>query len=93
VIWRNLIHCLRQDGRFEELGVQQNPPLIEGDLLCFRIGRGVAHHLGVVTSSSGEFIHCLRGHGVIRSTLADTTYARVLTHIFRILWASALPTT
>jgi cell wall-associated NlpC family hydrolase len=67
-------------------------PLQEGDLLAFRIGQGVAHHLGLVTSPAGQFVHCLRGHGVIESTLQDPTYRKVLTNHFRPKWASARPT-
>jgi cell wall-associated NlpC family hydrolase len=89
----HLAKWLREDGRFQELAIEPLPDLLEVDLLCFRIGRGVAHHLGLVTAPTGSFIHCLRGHGVIRSTLADPTYRRVLTHIFRPQWALELPTT
>jgi len=62
------------------------------DLLCFRFGHGVAHHLGLVTSQAGDFVHCLRGHGVIKSTLKDPTYRNLLTHHFRPKWASVPPT-
>jgi hypothetical protein len=91
-----LVHWLREDGRFEEWPVDPPPkallPLLEGDLLCFRIGRGVAHHLGLVTSPAGDFVHCLRGHGVIQSTIIDPTYRKVLTNHFRPRWASVPPT-
>jgi hypothetical protein len=54
------------------------------DLLCFRFGHGVAHHLGLVTSPAGDFVHCLRGHGVIQSTIDDPTYRNLLTHHFQL---------
>ncbi|MCC7376783.1 MAG: hypothetical protein IT581_19140 [Verrucomicrobiales bacterium] len=91
-----LVIWLRQDGRFEEWPVDEPPdplsPLLEGDLLCFRFGHGVAHHLGLATSPAGDFVHCLRGHGVIQSTLKDPTYRNLLTHHFRPKWASVPPT-
>ncbi len=91
-----LVTWLRQDGRFEEWPVDEPPdplsPLLEGDLLCFRFGHGVAHHLGLVTSPVGDFVHCLRGHGVIESTIDDPTYRNLLTHHFRPRWASVPPT-
>ncbi len=87
---------LRQDGRFEEWPVDEAPdpltPLLEGDVLCFRFGHGVAHHVGLVTSPAGDFVHCLRRHGVIQSTLQDPTYRNLLTNHFRPKWASAPPT-
>lgn len=91
-----LARWLREDGRFEEWSVEDPPgalsPIQEGDLLAFRIGSGVAHHLGLATSPGGNFVHCLRGHGVIESTLQDPTYRNRLTHHFRPKWASAHPT-
>ena len=91
-----LVIWLRQDGRFEEWPVDPPPaplsPLVEGDLLAFRIGHGVAHHLGLVTTPAGDFVHCLRGHGVIQSTLKDPTYRNLLTNHFRPRWASVPPT-
>jgi len=92
-----LVAWLRKDGRFDEWPVSAPPaplePLIEGDLVAFRIGHGVAHHVGLVVSPHGGFVHCLRGHGVIESTLQDPTYRRLFTHHFRPRWPSALPTT
>ena len=91
-----LVIWLRQDGRFEEWPVDEPPdplsPLLEGDILCFLIGHGVAHHVGLVVSPAGDFVHCLRGHGVIQSTLKDPTYRNLLTNHFRPRWASVPPT-
>ena len=91
-----LVRWLREDGRFEEWPVDEPPaplsPLIEGDLVAFRFGHGVAHHLGLVTAPAGDFVHCLGGHGVIQSTLKDPTYRNLLTNHFRPRWASVPPT-
>jgi len=61
------------------------PPLLPGDLLGFKVGRCV-HHLGLVLQGN-NFIHVWRQTGVIRSTLADSTYASRLVRIWRPLLA------
>ena len=66
-------------GRFSEVLDSQAAP---GDLIGFKLG-GCLHHLGVVLTSSGLFIHCLRGPGVMFSELRDATYLRRIEKIWR----------
>ena len=86
-----LVEWLRGDPRFQERLL--NFQVLDcGDLLCFQIGAGVAHHLGLVLDVSGRFIHCIRHHNTLVSEVRDPTYRSRLTNIFRPRWASA-PTT
>ncbi len=66
-------------GRFEEVLDSSAAP---GDLIGFKLG-GCIHHLGVVLTSSGAFIHCIRGPGVIYSELRDATYLKRIEKIWR----------
>jgi cell wall-associated NlpC family hydrolase len=52
-----------------------------GDVVLFRVGR-VANHCGVALGER-QFLHCLRGHGVMVSRLDDPTYARRFVCAFR----------
>lgn len=87
-----LVAWFRNDPRFEERPFDF-ADLDCGDLLCFQIGGGVAHHLGLVLDLSGRFIHCIRHHNTLVSELRDPTYSSRLTNIFRPRWASARTTT
>jgi len=54
-----------------------------GDMLGFKIG-GCVHHCGIVLdAASGRFIHCLRHHGVLISTLKDASYLSRIGNIWR----------
>lgn len=52
-----------------------------GDLLCFTLGRS-AHHAGLLIGGT-KFIHCLFGRRVMFATLADHTFNRRLTAVYR----------
>ncbi|MCA1995918.1 MAG: C40 family peptidase [Armatimonadetes bacterium] len=60
--------------RPEWAGTSDPAEVRPGDVLLFRLGH-VAGHAGVALGR-GRFVHCLRGHGVLFSDLADPTYAR-----------------
>ena len=68
-----------QAGRFVEV---LDSCAMPGDLIGFQLG-GCIHHLGVVLASSGLFVHCLRGPGVLFSELRDATYLRRIEKIWR----------
>jgi cell wall-associated NlpC family hydrolase len=52
-----------------------------GDLLCFTMGRS-AHHTGLLIGGT-KFIHCLFAKRVMLATLADATFNRRLTAVYR----------
>ena len=52
-----------------------------GDLLCFRIGN-IPHHVGVCFSEA-EFVHAIKGHGVVTGNLQDATWMKRLTAVYR----------
>lgn len=52
-----------------------------GDLILFRIG-GVEHHVGVGVSGS-TFVHAIKKHGVIESNLADSTWTKRRSLVYR----------
>ena len=52
-----------------------------GDVAVFQVGK-VPNHVGVALGEQ-RFCHCLRGHGVLISNLADPTYARRWVNTFR----------
>jgi hypothetical protein len=68
-----------ENGRFAEILDSSAAP---GDLIGFRLG-GCLHHLGLVFTSSGTFIHCIRGTGTIFSELRDATYLKRIEKIWR----------
>jgi cell wall-associated NlpC family hydrolase len=76
---------VQQSGRFQEVLLpgfwNRTEQLIIGDLVCFQIGK-VEHHCGVCITLH-SFVHALRGHGVIESSLYDPTYSRRLTAAWR----------
>ena len=53
-----------------------------GDLLGFKIG-GCVNHVGVLITSEGKFVHCLRGPGVLFSNLKDASYQSRLEKVWR----------
>lgn len=69
-----------QKDRFED--VSELSVTIPGDMVGFRIGPDLKH-LGIVLTSSGSFIHCLRGPGVMMSELRDATYLKRIEKIWR----------
>lgn len=77
---------LDRDGRFWKLeaearGDARPTNYQPGDLLCFTTGRS-AHHTGIVVHDV-HFVHCLFSRRVIVSTLADKTFRRRLTAVYR----------
>jgi cell wall-associated NlpC family hydrolase len=54
-------------------GVVEPGDVEPGDVVLFRVGR-VANHCGIALGER-QFVHCLRGHGVLLSRLDDPTYA------------------
>lgn len=52
-----------------------------GDVLCFTIGRS-AHHAGLLIGGT-KFIHCLFARKVMFASLADATFKRRLTAVYR----------
>jgi cell wall-associated NlpC family hydrolase len=68
-----------KSGRFVEV---LDSTAVPGDLVGFKIG-GCLHHLGIVLTTSGSFIHCLRGPGVMISELRDATYLKRIEKIWR----------
>ena len=55
---------------------------IPGDLLGFKIG-GCVNHVGVLITTEAKFVHCLRGPGVMFSSLKDASYQSRLEKIWR----------
>ena len=55
---------------------------LPGDLLGFKIG-GCVNHVGVLITSEGKFVHCLRGPGVLFSNLKDASYQSRLEKLWR----------
>ncbi len=53
-----------------------------GDMVGFTLG-GCLHHCGIVIAADGQFIHCLRGPGVLFSSLRDASYMSRLEKIWR----------
>ena len=53
-----------------------------GDMVGFKLG-GCVHHCGVVIGGGGKFIHCLRGHGAMFSSLRDASYLKRIEKIWR----------
>lgn len=63
-----------------------------GDLLGFRIG-GCINHCGVLLTSAGHFLHCLRdSQGVRLSNVNDATYRQRLEKVWRPLELNPAPT-
>lgn len=58
--------------RPEFLALPMAAPMEPGQLLGFQIGQCVSH-LGVVLDPS-SFLHCLKGPGVMRSSMEDATW-------------------
>ena len=61
-----------------------------GDMVGFKLG-GCVHHCGLVVGADGKFIHCLRGHGVMFSSLRDASYLKRATIIWRPICPEVLP--
>jgi len=57
-------------------------PALPGDLLGFRIG-GSVNHVGVLVTTTGKFVHCLRGTGVMFSSVKEAAYQSRLEKIWR----------
>jgi cell wall-associated NlpC family hydrolase len=56
-----------------------------GELLGFHVG-GCLHHLGICVTD-GQFVHCLRQYGVVKSSLEDATWLTRLVRIWRpLIW-------
>jgi hypothetical protein len=55
---------------------------IPGDMLGFKIG-GCIQHCGIMTTGSGDFVHCYRAEGVLFSFLREPSYAQRLERIWR----------
>ena len=53
-----------------------------GDMVGFKLG-GCVHHCGLVVAADGKFIHCLRGGGVLFSSLRDASYLKRIEKIWR----------
>jgi hypothetical protein len=67
-------------GRFAD--VSDFSEVMPGDLVGFKLG-GCLHHLGVTLTTSGMFVHCIRGPGVMFSELRDATYLKRIEKIWR----------
>jgi len=65
-------------------------PARPGDLLGIQLG-GCIHHCGVVLGVDGKFIHCLRGAGVVLSSVRDASYLKRIKKIWRPVLADAAP--
>lgn len=70
--WLNLSH---------EFNRTDGSRILAGDVLCFRVGR-VAHHVGLALGPV-RFIHAMRNHGVLFSSLRDPTYRKRLDAVYR----------
>lgn len=57
-------------------------PSLPGDLFVIRAGR-TPYHLGIGTSTEGDFCHVLVGREVTLATLKDATYGDRLRAVFR----------
>jgi cell wall-associated NlpC family hydrolase len=68
---------IEASGKFDRV---EGPAAI-GDVLCLRIGK-VEHHVGIKISEA-SFIQAVRHYGVILSNVADPTWAKRLTRIYR----------
>jgi cell wall-associated NlpC family hydrolase len=55
---------------------------LPGDMLGIKLG-GCIHHCGLVVAADGKFIHCLRGSGVVFSSLRDASYLSRIGKIWR----------
>lgn len=69
------------DARHDFAPVAVSGPLLQGDVLGFRIGRCV-HHIGTLLEG-GQFIHVLEGTGAMLATLADATWFSRLENVWR----------
>jgi cell wall-associated NlpC family hydrolase len=78
-----LLTWLNRQSLFQRIGadVYDAAHALPGDVLCFRLGRS-EHHAGLLVAGT-KFIHCLERRAVMFATLADATFKRRLTVVYR----------
>ena len=56
--------------------------LLPGDLMGFKIGKAVIHHVGIFLGD-GLFVHCVKPSGVTRERIMELAWKRRLEKIWR----------